>query len=171
MQDFSLLDGVALAIGLIAVTRGFFIGLIRESFSIAALGAACVAVSYGNPAAAAWLHQVTGGQIGAGAAPWISGAAIAIASVLLVGMIGRWLKRGAQAAGLGWADRLGGGALGAAEGALVVALIVVAASWLVGRDHPQIAQSRTIEAYDQVEAFVRSNAGELPEVAAPPPLR
>lgn len=169
MQDVSLLDGVALAIALVAVARGFFIGLIRESFSIAALGAACVGVSYGNRAAAAWLQQVTGGEIGAGAAPWISGAVIAITSVVIVGMVGRWIKRGAHAAGLGWADRLGGSALGAAEGALVVALIVVAASWVVGRDHPQIAHSRTLEAYDEVQDFVRSNAGDLPQVAAPPP--
>lgn len=169
MQDLSPLDGMALAIALVAVARGLFIGLIREGFSIAALGGACVTVSYANAPAAAWLQTASGGEIGSGAAPWISGAVIAIVTVMVVGMLGRVLKRGAQAAGLGWADRLGGGALGAAEGALVIALIVVAASWLVGRDHPLLAESRTLEAYDEVASFVQSSQGDLPQVATPPP--
>ena len=41
---FSPLDGLVLAIVLIALARGFFIGLIRESISIAALAGACLAV-------------------------------------------------------------------------------------------------------------------------------
>ncbi len=167
MQEFSPLDGVVLAILLLAVTRGFFIGLIRESFSIAALAGACLVVSYARVPAALWLQRVTNGEIGATASAWIAVAVLGIATVVIVGTIGRWLRRGARAFGLGWADRLGGGALGAAEGALVVALLIVAASWLMGRDHPAIAQSRTIETYQEVQSFVQNAPTALPDVAAP----
>ena len=168
MQDFSLLDGVVLMVLMFTATRGFMIGLIRESFSIAALAGACVAVSWFRLPAAEWLEQVTQGEIGAGAAPWIAGAGLAIATVMIVGFTGRWVRRGARAAGLGWADRIGGTALGAAEGALVIALIVTAASWLLGRDHPAIADSRTIVTYDEVQRLVQSYEAKLPNVAAPP---
>jgi membrane protein required for colicin V production len=168
MQEFSPLDGVVLAILLMAVTRGFFIGLIRESFSIAALGGACVVVSYGRVPAALWLQRVSNGEVGAGASTWIAAAVLAIGTIVVVGTAGRWLRRGARAVGLGWADRLGGGALGAAEGALVVALLIVAASWLVGRDHPAIAQSRTIETYEELQSLAQNVPSTLPDVAAQP---
>ena len=42
------LDGIILAILIIAMARGLFIGLVRESFSIAALAAAVLAARYGT---------------------------------------------------------------------------------------------------------------------------
>ena len=94
MQEFSTLDGVVLAILLLAVTRGFFIGLIRESFAIEALGGACLVVSYGRVPAALWLERVTGGEVGTGASTWIASAVLAIATIVVVGTAGRWLRRG-----------------------------------------------------------------------------
>lgn len=167
MGVFSPLDGVVLAILLIAVARGFFIGLIREGFSIAALAGACLAVRYFTQPAAQWLRLVTDGEIGFGVAPWLAGAGIAIASAAIVVLVGRWLRTGIRAAGLGWADRIGGSALGAAEGALIAALLVLGASWFFGRAHPILLESRSVVAYDEIQSFVRERAEDLPGVAAP----
>jgi uncharacterized membrane protein required for colicin V production len=164
---FSPLDGLVLAIVLVALARGFFIGLIRESFSIAALAGACLAVRYFSAPAAAWLVTTTRGEIGAGAAPWIAGALLAIASVSIIALVGRWLGRGVRAAGLGWADRLGGSALGAAEGALLAAILVFGATWWLGSAHPVVTESRSVVAYQEAQSYVQGRAGELPDVAAP----
>jgi len=157
---------------LIAVLRGVYIGLIRESFSIAALGAAVLAARYATEPMAGWLVDVTGGEIGQGLAPWISGAMIAMATVVGVSLLGRMIRRGARFAGLGWADRLGGAALGAAEGILVAILIVLGATLVMGRQHPAVAPSKSLRAFDEVQSFVASNRdripNSLPSVAAPP---
>ena len=164
---FTPFDGAMLAVLLVAIARGLHIGLIREGFSIAALGAAVLATRYGTAPAADWLRATTGGEIGATAAPWLMGAVIAIASVGLVSLLGRLIRRGARFAGLDWADRLGGGALGAAEGAVVAMLIVLVSTWTVGREHPVVASSKSLEAYDLVLTFVDDHADKLPDVAAP----
>jgi uncharacterized membrane protein required for colicin V production len=163
----SPLDGVILAVLLVAVARGIWTGLIRETFSVAALAAALVAARFFTTPAAAWLTETTGGQIGSIAAPWIMGALIAIGSVGVVAIVGRLLRRGAQLAGLSWADRLGGAAIGAAEGALVALVIVLACTWTIGREHPAVADSRSLAAYDEVTKFVDERGVELPDVAAP----
>ena len=167
MVAFSLLDasiGVLLAL---AMLRGIWIGLLREGFSIAALAAGCLSVRYGAGPGGEWLASVSGGQIGAAAAPWIAGTAIAIASVMAVGMIGRFLRRGARAAGLGWADRAGGAALGAAEGAVVAAIVVAVTLFVVGRDHPAVAGARSVAAFDALREAVDESGAQLPDVAAP----
>jgi len=161
------LDGAVLAVLLIALGRGLLIGLIREGFSLAALAAAVLVTRHATPAAAAWLERVTGGQIGSIVAPWIAGAVIVLASGALVALIGRWLRRGVREAGLGWADRLGGAALGTAEGVVVAMLIVFAASWMLGREAPSVADSRSLAAYDQIRTLMRDHRDELPQVAAP----
>ncbi|MCP4039585.1 MAG: CvpA family protein [bacterium] len=170
-DGFTLLDGAVLAVMLIAVGRGAFIGMIRESFSIAALGISCIALRYGNPAAATWLSDLTGGEIGTGAAPFLTGAAILLGTVALVSFLGRYLKRGADAAGLGWADRLGGGAVGFAEGALASTLIVMGATLLLGEEHDSIKRSRSVEAVTTLQEYVAMNYADelerLPDVAAP----
>jgi uncharacterized membrane protein required for colicin V production len=168
LGSLSPVDAAALAILLLAIARGTWIGLIREGFSIAALTTAVLAIRYANASASQWLTQVTRGEIGEGAAPWITGFVILVASVAIVAVVGRVLRRGAHAAGLGWADRLCGGALGAAEGALVAGIIVGGIVWTVGRDHPAVGESRSLEALDRVAAYVSEHADELPNVAAPP---
>ncbi len=166
-DSITLLDGIVLALLLIAVGRGTYIGMIRESFSIAAIGSSCIALRYGNELAANWLTDSTGGQIGAGAAPWITGAIIMVGTIGLIGFAGRFIKRGAQAVGLGWADRLGGGALGLAEGMLLATLLVIGTSVALGRDHATIKRSHSVGAVDYLRQYVTDNADELPDVAAP----
>ena len=73
-------DLLALAVLGVAVLRGFFLGLIREAFSLAAIGAACFAVRWFAGPAAVELEAATGGRVGDLAAPWIAGAGVAIAA-------------------------------------------------------------------------------------------
>ena len=165
------LDLVVLAILAVAALRGLYLGLIREAFSIAALGAACVAVRLFTLPAAALLLERTGWHLGDTAARWAVGAAIAVAVVVGVASIGRLLRWGARAAGLGWADRLGGGALGAAEGALIAAIVLLIAAGVLGREHPSFEGSRSFAAFQQLEQIVEARLEAEIDVAAPPPLK
>ena len=159
-------DLLALCVLSIAVLRGLFLGLIRESFSLAAIGAACIAVRWFAEPAAAWLEAASDGRIGALAAPWIAGAGVAIAAAAAVAITGRLLRRGARAVGLGLVDRAGGALLGAAEGSLVVAVLLVLATTLLGRNHPVFEGTRSLAALERVEVLA-SGARDI-DVAAPP---
>ncbi|MFP8876670.1 MAG: CvpA family protein, partial [Myxococcota bacterium] len=122
MQGISYLDGVAGLILAVALLRGIWLGLIREAFSIAALGAAVAAVVWGLRPVEGWLLEQ--GDLGMWA-PWLAGLLLVVGAVASVVILGRLLRRGVHAAGLGWADRAGGALLGALEGALLVVLLLV----------------------------------------------
>jgi membrane protein required for colicin V production len=161
-------DIVVMAILGIAALRGLFRGLIREAFSIAALAGACLTVKLFAMPLAAWLETATGGEIGGGAAPWLSGAILAVGTMAFVVIAGRFLRRGSRWAGLGWADRAGGAVLGAAEGGLVVVILLVMAALLLGRDHPALADSRSFAALERVEQLAKQPPQRTADVAAPP---
>jgi membrane protein required for colicin V production len=164
-------DVVVAAILGVAMLRGVFLGLIREAFSIGALAGACVAVRLFTRPAAEWLVEVTRGELGPAAAPWVAGAALAVGSVAAVAIAGRLLQRGVRAAGLGWADRAGGALLGGAEGLLVAGLLLLILSAALGREHSFVADSHSIAALERLEQLAEER--ELPriDVAAPPPAR
>ena len=168
MGEIASVDlAVAVILG-IALLRGLFLGLVREAFSIAALAAACVVVrAYAGPAGDR-LVDLSGGQIGAAAAPWVAGAVLGVVTVAAVAIVGRMIQRGARAAGLGWADRAGGVVLGAAEGALVAGVLLLVAVAALGRAHPLIAGSRSIAALEQLEHYAGSPDLREIDVAAPP---
>lgn len=168
MDGLSTLDTVVLAILGIAIVRGLWIGLVREGFSIAALGGALLAVRYAAPPVAAWIERASDGELGETAPVWIAGAAIGIGTVALLGAVGRVMRRGVRAVGLGWADRIGGGFVGAAEGALVCAVILVGTTWAVGPDSPLVERARSIEVLDGLQRYLADHRDELPPVAAPP---
>ena len=89
MEVLSSLDAVVLAILGIAIVRGLFIGLIREGFSIAALGGGLLAVRYGIEPFATWIENLSGGDLGPTASIWIAGATITIAVVAGLGSLGK----------------------------------------------------------------------------------
>lgn len=161
-------DLVVAAILGVAVLRGLFLGLIREAFSIGALAAACVAVRVWDAPFAAFLARVTGGELGEAAAPWVAGAALGAGAIAAVALLGRLIHRGARAAGLGWADRVGGAALGLAEGTLVAAVLLVGAIAVLGRESDLLAGSRSLAALERLE-HVAAQRDAASDVAAPPP--
>lgn len=174
MQDgasMTLIDGIIGGLLIVAIARGVWIGLVRESFSIASLGAAILAARYGAAAGGAWLTDVTGGQTGPIPPNWLAGTALAIAAAIAVATVGHFIRRGVRLAGLSWADRIGGGALGFAEGVVVATLIMLGTTFAIGRQHPVVSESQSLTAYDAMRAYVAQPASGPPDVAAPPSAR
>ncbi len=162
-------DILVMAILGIAVLRGVFRGLIREAFSIGALAGACLIVKLFAHPLAARLETATGGEITGWAAPWLAGAILSVGTIAAIAIVGRFVRRGSRWAGLGWADRAGGAVLGAAEGGLVVAILLVLAAVLLGREHPTLTESRSFAALERIEQIAESPDAYIPDVAAPPP--
>jgi len=163
--DIPLIDMIVLTVLFITVVRGIWIGLIREGSSLAAIGIATIVTRLLVDPFSAQLTELTGGEITGKTALWIAGVLLVVATIVVLGFVARLLRRGAEAAGLGWADRLGGGALGAAEGVIVAAVLVTIALWLVGPDHATTEGARSIELVEQLQSMHES--GELPAVSAP----
>ena len=160
-----LVDMIVLSVLFIAVVRGLWIGLIREGSSLAAIGIATIVTRLLIDPFAIQLTRLTGGEITGRTAVWIAGVLLVVATIITLGFLARLLRRGAEAAGLGWADRLGGGALGAAEGAIISAVIVMIALWLVGPDHTTTEGARSVEIVEELKSM--RERGELPAVASP----
>ena len=167
MADLSTLDSIVLGVLGIGIARGPYIGLIREGFSIAALGGGLIAIRYGTPPVAAEIARVSGGELSGTVATWVAAAAIGLGVVAIVGTAGKMLRKGARAVGLGWADRIAGGLVGLVEGALAAAVIVVGAMWAMGDDSPLVENARSPEILEQLQDYLADHRDELPAVAAP----
>jgi uncharacterized membrane protein required for colicin V production len=163
----SPVDGAVLAVMGIALVRGLWIGMVRETFSVAALAAACIAVRFETAPLADWLRAGAGLPLGPTAARVVAGAAIGIGTALVVGLTGRVLARMLRGAGLGLADRLAGGVIGVAEGALLAGVLLFAATLTIGRESRLLSESRALHTFERFESLARERAS-LPPVAAPP---
>jgi membrane protein required for colicin V production len=171
LQSIDLVDWVAGAILALAALRGLFLGLIREVASVASLLAACLVVRRFTADVAAWMLRSSDGGIDPALAPWLAGAALTLGTLAAGALIGRVLRRGAEIAWLGVPDRIGGALLGAAEGALVCAILLVAVTSVIGRDHALIAGSRSVAALERLEEIADGVGPVAIDVAAPPPQR
>jgi uncharacterized membrane protein required for colicin V production len=167
LNEIPLIDFAVATILVIAIGRGIWIGLIREGLSIAAIAAATIVTRFAADPLSARLTELTAGEISGRAALWIAGAVLVVATILVVGSLARLLRRGARFAGLGWADRMGGGALGLAEGSVISTILVLLALWLVGPAHPTLAGSRSLAVVEQLQTL--QEEGGLPAVSAPGP--
>jgi membrane protein required for colicin V production len=168
LAGFESVDIIVGTIIGIACLRGFFLGLIREAFSLASLGASYMAVRAFVGPVAEWVGEISDGRIGEALAPWVAGAFLVLVTIGVVTTIGRVIRRGARAVGLGFVDRVGGGLLGATEGVLVVALLIMLVGDRIGRDHPAIADSRTLAALEHMELLAREAPAVEVDVASPP---
>jgi membrane protein required for colicin V production len=168
VEEIRSIDLAAAVILGIAALRGVFRGLFREALSIGGLAAACIVVRIGTAPGAAWLVETTGGEVGPTAAPWIVGAVLGIAVLVAATFVGRTLRQGAKAAGLGWADHTGGAVLGAAEGALVAVILLLLVSSVIGRDAELLEDTYSLTALERIEGIVSENDLRVPDVAAPP---
>ena len=166
-MEIQPLDIAAVAIIAAASLRGMFIGLIREGFSLAALGGAYAAVQYFTPPLAEWLQEITEGDIGVSVAPWVAGAGLAVGTVFIIVAVGRGLQRTLHAAGLSWADRFAGSLLGAAEGVLVAGILLVLGTEVLGRDHAAFIETTSLAALEGFERVSEESEIDI-DVAAPP---
>ncbi|HXV37467.1 MAG TPA: CvpA family protein [Myxococcota bacterium] len=171
MAEFESLDIIVGTIIGIACLRGFFLGLIREAFSLASLGVAYIAVRAFVRPVADWVRELADGRVSDALAPWLAGALIVLVAIGVVTTIGRIVRRGARAVGLGFVDRLGGALLGSTEGVLVVALLAMLVGGWIGRDHPAIANTRTLAAIEYMEGLAREAPPAEVDVASPPKSR
>jgi len=179
-------DTVVGALFLLALVRGLARGLLREAFSIVSLAAAIVVVRLFNADVAHWLVAENQGDLSPEAAPWAAGVLLVVGTVGVMTLAGRVTRRGAKAAGLGWADRAGGALIGAAEGVLVAAIVVGIASHVMGSEHRILLESQSVKALDDLDYFVQNGEPppdfempdlpipdielpDLPEVGSPPP--
>jgi len=160
------LDVVALAVVAVAVARGTIRGVVREAFSLGAIAVAFIVARFATAPLAAWLVESAPMALPPWAATSLAGIAVVGGSLIGVGLLGRTLRTGVHAAGLGLFDRLAGALLGAGEGALVVAVGVALAAAAVGPDHAALRQTKTLAAYDAAMDLLGRD--RLADVAAPP---
>lgn len=168
LAEFESVDIVVGTIIGIACLRGFFLGLIREAFSLASLAAAYMAVRAFVGPVTDWIGEISGGRINPALEPWVAGALLVLVTIGAVTIVGRIIRRGARAVGLGFVDRVGGGLLGATEGVLVVAVLIMLVGDRMGRDHPALADSRTLAALEQMELLASEVPAAEVDVASPP---
>ena len=162
------IDRIVLAIVVLAVLRGLWIGLLREAFSVAALAAAFVAVRLWTDPATLWLldHMPVDVALTSRQARIVGGALVGLGTAFVVVAIGGFIRKRVHATGLGLFDRMLGGALGGAEGALIAGVALIGLITFVGEEHAVLAGSRSVELLAQARVVV----GELPpDVAMPPP--
>ena len=171
MTDLPLMDMIAGTVVFAAIIRGLWIGLVREGLSLAAIGLCTIVTRLFIDPVTIQLTELTSGEITGKTAVWIAGVLLVMATILACGLAAQLIKRGVQFAGLGWADRAGGAALGLAEGAIVAAVLVLIALWLVGPDHPATEGAQSVEI---VEEWRGAQGGgledledRLPSVASP----
>jgi membrane protein required for colicin V production len=147
-----IVDLAAAGILSAAILRGVWIGLVREAFSLAALACAVFAVRrFAEPLAGDIAASYSLDPLLATA---IAGAGVAVGTIVLVAIVGFVIRRAVRASGLGLADRIGGAVLGACEGALFVALLLFGIITVTGRNDPLIADTRSLAAFEALEAWV-----------------
>lgn len=168
LASLGWIDRVALGLVVIAVLRGLWIGLLREAFSVAAIAAAFIAVRLWTDPVALWLLEKMplDYTFSERTARIAGGVVVALGALLVVVAIGGFVTKRIRAGGLGLLDRLFGGALGAAEGALLAGVALIGLMTVVGPDHEVLRGSRGVELLEQARARAH---GVLPDVAAPPP--
>lgn len=172
-MTITAIDAAVVAVMLLAIIRGMFIGMIRESFSVAAIGAVVVGAVYGAGPAGIWLDNATAGEIGGTAAKILGGVAAGLLSGVVVGTAGRYVRRAARIVGLGMADRAGGALVGAAEGAVIALIVLAGASRMFGPEHPAVFNAYSVAVLEELKTAVETGtAPQLPgrtQVASGPP--
>lgn len=137
-----VIDVVALVVLGLATLRGLWIGVVREAFSLAALAAAVFAFrALREPVAEEIAMRTQWDPLIATAA---GGGVVVIAAIVFVTIVGAIVRRLVASAGLSFVDRIGGGAVGFAEGALLVGLALFGATEILGPKDPLLSGSRAV---------------------------
>jgi uncharacterized membrane protein required for colicin V production len=172
VSELPTIDAVALALLVLAALRGLWIGALREAFSLAGLAGAAWAVAAFRAPAGAWLAEHGPFEMTDLAARLVAALVLGAGTLVGVGVLSRLAHRGMREAGLGLADRVAGGLLGAFEGALVVAALVFGLTALLGRDDSALAGTRSLAAFEWVEERLGVAVGESPRAGlSSPPAR
>ena len=125
LQTLGAFDWIFLAVLGWSTVRALFRGLILELFLLAGLIAGLVVAGWKYGSLAAWLRSWVPSLP---LAPVLAFALLAVGSMLLCGLLGRTLRRGAATVGLGMFDRMAGAGFGLVRGGLLGALLVACAA-------------------------------------------
>lgn len=154
-----VIDVVALAVLGLALLRGLWIGVVREAFSLAALAAAVFAFrSLRGPVADEIAMRTQWDPLIAAAA---AGGAVVVAALVFVTIVGAIVRRLVSSAGLSFVDRVGGAAVGAAEGLLLIGLALFGATEILGPRDPLLEGSRAV---GLVQSFLGRETSGTPRV-------
>ncbi|MGI8770611.1 MAG: CvpA family protein [Acidobacteriaceae bacterium] len=116
-------DWIIVAILAISIVTAFVHGFFVEVFSLAGLIAGVLIAAMYYTGVAAFLGRFIASPTIAGATAFVL---VAVAVMIAASLIGRMLRSLFHRVGLGWMDRLAGGAFGAIKGYLLVMLAVTA---------------------------------------------
>lgn len=169
-----VIDLVALAVLGLATLRGLWIGVVREAFSLAALAAAVLAFrALRTPVAEEIAMRTQWDPLVAAAA---AGGVVVVAAIVFVTLVGAIVRRIVSTAGLSFVDRIGGAAVGFAEGALLVGLALFGATEILGPKDPLLSGSRAVALFQEwsgrdAAAERSAAAGAHAAFTAPPSAR
>ncbi len=171
MSELPLIDMIAGSVIFLAMVRGIWIGMIREGLSLAAIGLCTIVTRLFLDPLTVQLTELTNGELTGRTATWIAGVLLVMITIVACGLLAKVMRHGAEFAGLGWADRVGGGVLGLTEGTIVAAILLLITLWMVGPDHPATEGSKGVEIvqdWQSAHADDLEKLGDrLPDVAAP----
>lgn len=123
MQTMAPLDWAILAVLGISVLLAFLHGFFVEVCALVGLVAGVILAGQYYLAVALWVERLVHGEA---ASRVIAFLLIALGVMLAAGIVGRMLRWILRRVGLGWADRLAGGAFGLVKGYVMVALALAA---------------------------------------------
>jgi membrane protein required for colicin V production len=162
------LDAILVALVALALLRGAAIGALREATSLGVVVATVIAVRVWNQPFAHWLQSPTGASVRYDLAPFVAGALLTAVVLVAVALFAREMRQGLRPVGHGILDRVAGGALGLAEGLLVVGVLTVSLGALLGREHALVVTSHSLAWVEHIEqAFTPATVES--RVAAPLP--
>ncbi len=123
MGTLAPIDWAILAVLAASVLVAFLQGFLVEICALAGLVGGVILAGQYYLQVAPWVERLVHG---ASASHALAFLLVALAVMLAAGMVGRMLRWMLRRVGLGWADRLAGGAFGLVKGYVLVALAVAA---------------------------------------------
>ena len=140
MATLAPLDWAILGVLLVTAGLAFLHGLLVEICSLAGLIAGVLVAGRYYPQVAPWTARLVHSPAAARATAFLL---LALAVMLAAGILGRVLRWMLRRVGLGWADRLAGGAFGLVKGYVLVALGLAATVAFFPKE-PWLAQSQLV---------------------------
>ena len=140
MQTMAPLDWVILGILAISVVAAFVHGFLVEICALVGLVAGVILAGQYYLQVTPWVERLVHGEAAARAIAFLL---VALAVMLAAAIAGRMLRWILRSVGLGWADRLAGGAFGLVKGYVLVALALAALVAFFPRQ-PWLEQSQLV---------------------------
>lgn len=162
----SWIDAVGGAVLLLALVRGARAGLLREGLSLTTLALCTIMTRLFAVPVAARLSAWTGGELAGRTSVWVGGLLVLGTTFTVCRFAARRLRRDLPDGPLRWNDRLGGGLLGLAEGAVATTAVLVLGLSLFGTDHPSFEGARSLALLEDARDRLPGGERPLPDVAA-----